>query len=227
MSFRHTFFLAVVIALASSAHADDLTDLFPKLPASVFEKWAGEDPKPIVDPANRSKLVTAKAGDLEAVSATLGLRDVVVDSKNGYLRFDSSGDGEGTVFTMTFWKCADGSKLLGAAIESWNNVSNDTAHISFWRVRDGKLAEVTKEFLPDITLAKFHDKHTDKVKAAAAQGFRWWWKLPQKGTSILIEAPSLENMEEFEMLATPDHAYEGRWDGKVFKWVPVKPKARE
>lgn len=222
MFFRACHVAVLCAAVVSSACADDLAAIFPKLPASVFEKWAGEDPKPIADPANRAKLVAAKPDALADTASAFALRDAVVDEKNGFLRFGSNGDGEGDIFTMTFWKCSDGSKLVGVAIEHWSNVANDTSHISFWRARDGKLTEVTAEILPDLTLAGFFDKHADKVKLASADGFRWWWKLPQKGTTVRLEAPSLELLDEYADLARPDHAYEGRWDGKKFTWVKVK-----
>lgn len=224
MSLRFLPVAAVAfIASASFARADDLAELFPKLPASVFENWVGEDPKPIADPANRTRLFAATGDARDTLATEFGLRDVKVDEKNGFFSFDSNGDGEGAIFTMTFWKAKDGTKLVGVAIEQWTNVANDTAHISFWRVRDGKFTEATKEILPDIRLANFFDKHPDKVKAAATDGFRWWWKLPQKGTTIRLVAPSLELMDEYADLAQPDHAYEGRWDGKAFTWVKVKP----
>ncbi len=219
--------IVLFIASASSALADDLTDFFVKLPAVAFTEWAGEDPKPVADPANRARLLAATGEGREAIATELGLRDVKVDGKNGYLSFNSNGDGEGTIFTMTFWKCADGSKLVSAAIEKWTNVANDTSYIAFWRVKDGSFTEVTKDILPDITLAGFYDKHPEKVKAAAADGFRWWWKLPQKGTSIRLEAPALELMDEYADLAQPDRAYEGRWDGKVFTWVKVKAAKKD
>lgn len=207
---------------AFCSRAGELAELFPKLPASVFAKWAGEGAKPIADAANRIRLVAAGGDAGKSIAAELRLRDFALDERNGFLRFGSESDGEGTVFTMALWKCTDGSKLAGAAIEHWSNVTNETAHITFWRVRDGKLADVTAEMLPEVTLAKFYEGHADKVRTAAAEGFRWWWKLPQKGTTIRIEAPSLENLDDYAALAKPDHAYEGRWDGKAFRWVRVK-----
>lgn len=218
---------AVVLASLSSVRADDLAELFPKLPASVFEQWVGEDPKPIADAANRTRLMAATGDARDMLATDFGLRDVKVDEKNGFLSFDSNGDGEGVIFTMTFWKAKDGAKLVGVAIEQWTNVANDTAHISFWRVRDGKLTEATKEVLPDVALTNFFDKHPEKVKAAATDGFRWWWKLPQKGTTIRLEAPSMELIDEYADLAQPDHAYEGRWDGKSFTWVKVKAAKKD
>lgn len=219
--------IIVLMALSSTAWADDLTDLFVKLPASAFTEWAGEDPKPIADSENRSRLLAATGDARTAIATELSLRDVVVDGKNGFLRFGSNGDGEGTIFTMTFWKCADGSKLVAAAIERWTNVANDTPAIVFWRVKDGGFKEVTKDILPDITLKNFYDKHANIVKAASADGFRWWWKLPQKGTTIRIEAPSLELLDEYADLAQPDHAYEGRWDGKAFTWAKVSAAKKD
>lgn len=226
MSLRFLPVAAVaLIATVSSVRADDLAELLPKLPASVFEAWGGEDPRPLLDPANRAKLVAAKGDALTEVATSLGLRDLIIDEKNGFLRFNSNGDGEGDIFNMTFWKCADGSRLVGAAIEHWSNITNGTSHISFWRVRDGKLTDVSKDILPDIPFAKFYgtDKKPDMVKAAAAEGYHWWWKLPQKGTTIRVEAPSMELIDEYADLAQPDHAYEGRWDGKAFTWAKVKP----
>lgn len=222
MLFRVSLSCLFIFTAAIRSQAGELAELFARLPASAFAKWAGGEPKRIADTANRARLVAAGGDAVKSVAVELGLRDFALDERNGFLRFGSETDGEGTVFTMALWKCADGSKLAGAAIEHWSNVTNETAQITFWRLRDGKLADVTAEMLPDVTLAKFYEGHADKVRAAAKEGFRWWWKLPQKGTTIRIEAPSLENLDDYAALAKPDHAYEGRWDGKVFRWAKVK-----
>ncbi len=222
MALRILAAFALFMAAAVSSRAGELAGWFSKLPGSVFAKWPGEDPKPIVDSANRARLAAAAPDAAKAVAAELGLRGFDLDEKSGFLRFESNSDGEGAVFTMALWKCDDGSKLIGAAIEQWSNVTNETPHISFWRVRDGKLAEATADILPALKLVSFFDGHQAKVKAAAGEGYRWWWKLPRKGTTIRIEAPSLENLDEYAELAKPDHAYEGRWDGRAFRWVKVK-----
>lgn len=216
--------LALLLVAALSARAaDDLATLFPRLPASVFGKWAGEDPKPIADPANRARLIAAKADAVRAISTELHIRDFTYDSRHGFLSFGSDGDGEGTTFTMALWKTKDGTPLLGVAIEQWSNVANDTRHISFWRLRDGQLTDVSAALLPKLTLASFYEGRADRVKAAAAENYRWWWQLPQHGTTIQLRAPSLENYDDHAALARPDHAYEGRWNGQTFTWVRVKP----
>ena len=217
--------LAVAFALIlSSADAGDLEDLFVQLPASCFAKW-GEDGAPLIAaPENRGRLVQAAPAALETCAAGLGLRNAVIDRQHGYLIFGSNTDGEGDVFTLSFWKCDDGSKLVGVTIEHWGTSTSDTIHVSFWRKTGERMRDVTDSFIPVIPLAKFYDKQPALVKAAAADGFHWRWMLPQRGTTIRVEAPSLQLLDEYAGLGDPAHAYEGRWDGKGFTWVRVDPK---
>ena len=213
--------------LGTPVFAADVKDVFVKLPASCFEEWGGEGEIPLANPAKRKALVEATGDKQKEIATEMSLRDVVIDTKNGFIKIESNGDGEGTIFTMALWNCADGSKLAGVAIEQWTNVANDTDHISFWQVQGDKLTDVTKDTLPDLTLTSFYDTRLDVVKKAQKDTFRWWWHLPQKGTTISVVAPAMDLIEEYESLTPADHAYEGRWDGKKFSWVKVKPKAVE
>ncbi|RBP36056.1 hypothetical protein DES53_1184 [Roseimicrobium gellanilyticum] len=218
----------VLATFTVPALALDVKDVFVKLPASCFDAWPGEDNSAIKDPAKRKVLINSPEDKVEEVGRPMLVWKVEADTKNGFIKIDSSGDGEGAVFTMALWNCKDGTKLAGVAIEQWTNVANDTDHISFWKVDGDKLTEVTKDILPDLNLSSFYsDKRQELVKKAAKDNFRWWWHLPQKGTTIDVSAPAIELIEEYEPLANPDHAYEGRWDGKKFTWVKVKPKAIE
>lgn len=219
--------LVVLVQYLPSVQAADVRDIFVRLPVSALEKWPGEGDIPLHSAEKRKALASATGDKQQELALTMSLRDVVMDTKNGFIKIDSNGDGEGAVFTMAVWNCADGTKLAGVAIEVWTNVANDTPVVTFWRVKDDKLTEVTKDILPDLTLASFYDTRLDVVKKAQQDGFRWWWKLPQKGTTISVIAPSLENLQEYETLEKPEHAYEGRWDGKKFSWVKVKPKVQD
>jgi hypothetical protein len=219
----------LLLALScASAFALDVKDVFVKLPASCFDAWAGEENNPIKDPAQRKVLINTPEEKVEEVGRPMLVWKVETDTKNGFIKISSNGDGEGTIFTMALWNCKDGTKLAGVAIEQWTNVANDTDHISFWKLDGDKLTEVTKDILPDLNLTSFYsEKRQEVVKKAQKDNFRWWWHLPQKGTTVELTAPAIELIEDYEPLANPDHAYEGRWDGKKFTWVKVKPKARE
>lgn len=221
---------AVLVLAFSSAPvlALDVKDVFVKLPPSCFSDWPGEDNNPIKDPAQRKVLINTPEEKVDEVGRPMLVWKVEADTKNGFIKIDSGGDGEGAIFTMALWNCKDGTKLAGVAIEQWTNVANDTKHISFWKVEGDKLTEVTKDILPDLTLTSFyHEKRHELVKKAQEDHYRWWWHLPQKGTTMEVSAPAIELIEEYEPLANPDHAYEGRWDGKKFTWVKVKPKTIE
>ena len=223
MLFR-TLSLTVLLLSLPAAHADELGDIFLKLPGSCFEKWGENGPPPIATPANRTRLVQAAPGDIEKCAAELGLRNVVIDHQHGFITFGSNTDGEGDVFTLSFWKCDDGTRLVGITIDHWSTSTSDTSHVSFWRKAGERMLDVTDSFLPVIPLTKFFDRHPDAVKAAAADGFHWRWLLPQRGTTIRVEAPSLQLLDEYAVLGEPDHAYEGHWDGKGFTWARVDPK---
>lgn len=216
--------LAVFLLSLASAHADELGDIFIKLPGSCFEKWGEGGPPPIAMPENRARLAQAAPGDLEKCAAELGLRNVVIDRQHGFITFGSNTDGEGDVFTLSFWKCDDGTRLVGVTIDHWSSSTSDTAHVSFWRKSGEHVRDVTESFVPAIPLSKFFDKHAAEVKAAAADGFHWRWTLPQRCTTIRVEAPSLQLLDEYAVLGEPDHAYEGKWDGTGFTWVRVDPK---
>ncbi len=220
--------LCVLHLAASRANAapNDIKDVFVRLPAACFAQWAGEGEIPLADPAKRKALTAATGDQQQDLATAMSLREVVIDTKNGFLKVESNGDGEGMIFTMTLWNAADGTKLAGVAIERWTNVANDTPYIAFFRVKDDMLTDVSSGILPaQITLESFFDTNKDIVKAAAKDGFRWWWVLPRKGTTLEVKSPSMELIDEYAKLEKPDHAYEGRWDGKKFTWVKVKPKA--
>lgn len=212
------------LLLTSALSAADVKSVFAQLPASCFAEWPGEGDIQLADPQKRKALAAATGEARTSTATAMSLRDVIIDTKNGYIRLESNGDGEGSIFTMALWNCKDGTKLAGVAIERWTNVANDTPHISFWKVEGDTLTDVTKKHLPELTLTSFYDAREAQVKAASKGGFRWWWHLPQKGTTIELKAPSLDLMDEYAELENPDHAYEGRWDGTKFTWVKVKPK---
>lgn len=218
--------LAVIASalLLSSVRAGELEDFFIKLPASCFEKWGGDGVPLIASPENRRRLVQGPPAELNKRAADLGLRNAVIDSQHGFLTFGSNTDGEGDVFTLSFWRCDDLSRLVGVTIEHWSASTSDTPHVSFWRSAGGSLRDVTDNFIPVIPLTKFFDRHPGLIKAAAADGFHWRWTLPQQGTTIRVQAPAIQLLDEYAALGDPDHAFEGQWDGKGFTWVRVDPK---
>ena len=220
--------LALLFSLlwAAPVLSQDIVALFAAVPDKYLEPLTNATGKPL--PAARRTAIAEAAPERRAgVARADGLRDVVIDRSGGYLRLASDTDGEGVVLEATYWKQKDGARLLALAISSWTMSTEATEAVRFLRFNGPRCDDVTAATLPDLRISRFYAKRGPAVTAAERAGLVWRWTLPRKGTTILIEAPTLDDEPGMPAGGKPDFAFEMRWQGNGFESVRIPAPAEQ
>jgi len=205
---------------AAPVFSQDIVALFAAVPDKYLERLTDATGKPL--PAARRTAIADAAPERRAeVARAAGLRDVVIDRPGGYLRLASDTDGEGAVLEATYWKQKDGARLLALAISSWTMSTEATGSVHFLRFNGPRCEDVTAATLPDLRISRFYAKPGLAVTAAERAGLAWRWTLPRKGTTILIEAPAIQDEPGIPVGGKPDFAFEMRWQGNGFETARI------
>jgi hypothetical protein len=203
---KKVFVFSALLLLANIVAAQTLNSLFLQLPDSCLlpakESWY----KPL-NAAGRAALLKNGTYDLYEL--------IAFDPQNGYLRFLTATDGPGCVVEMTYWKLKSGAKLVGLNIVAADLLYRYTKRIFWLRYENGKWAECTSQYLPELQIESFYPPQ----KAPAApeiRQMRWYYSLPRLGVNITIYP--LE-MDDIETDSPPEAYYEMQWINERFQLV--------
>lgn len=205
----------------------DLPALFAALPAEFIPH--ADALTGLEVPAARVRLVKAKnATETKAALAALHADSWSSQPKNGYLKINSLGDGEGETLEAALWKRKDGSRLIGLHLQHWSAGPNHSVSVRLIELRNGQMRDVTTAQWPMPRLADFYReaKAANVPPGGLVEGD---WSLPQKGTTIVIH-PGKE--DEADMLgpdvkSDEDFLIELRWDGQKFAQKQLPRKQRK
>ncbi len=122
-----------------------------------------------------------------------------IDYKNAYMKFSSTGDGEGTYFEITYYIKKDKSKMIAVNNTYWN-MCCENSNLKFYTLKGKKWTEITKHVIPNIKLSEFIPESVYKglIKNDLINDPPIVVKLPQKGKTIkvMFEGNGFENATE-------------------------------
>lgn len=200
------FFLFIFWACLPCVNAQTLQTLFVSLPDSCFEPAHESWYKPL-DAAGRAALLKNKQYDTYKLS--------FADPKNGYLLFMTTSDGPGYELKMTYWKCADGSRLVALNIMASGMSFAYTKRLWFLHYLQGQWTDVSSRHLPELSLSDFYvpEQAPEKVETKA---MRWLFSLPQAGVNIAVHPPEADDESTG---SGPAWYYEMQWKSERFELV--------
>ncbi|WP_050027450.1 hypothetical protein [Verrucomicrobium sp. BvORR034] len=215
-----TLLLLTCVGMPATSHGQTVVDFFHLLPDQALKPWNeihGE-----LTPARRKALLSGDATAVTKAKEETHVREIHVDTKNGYLDFTSPGDGEGMNVHMTYWrekKQKDGACLIAVVIDGWSVASHSTDLIKFYRwapEAPKKLEDVSAQHIPALHAENFFKTTKEIGEEAEAAGLKWWWILPQKGTSIRIQGAEIGEDQLADKLGPPQYVYVLDWNGTDF-----------
>lgn len=180
-------FIFILLFKISSVKAQNIGELFMKVPNQYFKNTLTN--KPITNTIKQKLLATQKAE---------GFILNLYDARNGYLNFITDTDSESLAFVMTYWKFTDG--LLIAIVTQNSAICADiTSEITFLTYKNGQFQDVSKTFMPKLTLKSFEfdPKFAQEIKKFENHKNIAYWILPQKGKEIKIRSMIYECNDDF------------------------------
>jgi hypothetical protein len=178
---------AFIFFINISVFAQNIGELFMKVPNQYFKNTLTS--KQISNEVKQKLLSNQKAD---------GFWMNQYDAKNGYLNFITDTDSESLAFVMTYWKFTDG--LLIAIVTQTSAMCADiTSKITFLTYKNGQFQDVSKTFMPALTLKSFEfdPKFAQEVKKFENHKNIAYWVLPQKGKEIKIRTMTYECNDDF------------------------------
>ena len=107
-----------------------------------------------------------------------------LDLKNGYIEFQTVGDGEGNMFEMTYYKLDNDERIIALNIIGWGMCCEDSK-LRFYKIKSKEWIEITQSVLPIISLSAFYIE--DKITESAKSELFLRYYLPQKGKNIKVK----------------------------------------
>ena len=179
--------ILILLFKIGSVNAQNIGELFMKVPNRYFKNTLTN--KPISNEIKQKLLSTQKAD---------GFRMNQYDARNGYINFITDTDSESLAFVMTYWKFSDGF-LIAIATQTSAMCADITSEITFLTYKNGQFQDVSKTFMPALTLKSFEfdPKFAQEVKKFENHKNIAYWILPQKGKGIKIRSMIYECNDDF------------------------------
>lgn len=139
------------------------------------------------------------------------------DLRNGYLRMNSVGDGEGAYLEMCYWNCPDGGRLIAVNVGQWAMCCEEST-VSFFHFEADEWTRVPDP-MPAIQLSDFlKTGHENLQPALEAEDVYLAFQLPHEGKDIGVhfDVDSYE-YHSFEPPLEPDAQM--KWLDQFFEFV--------
>jgi hypothetical protein len=129
-----------------------------------------------------------KKGNAYAVESDERYSQIIIDDANGFLEFDDSGTGGGSIkFQLAIFKKASGKEIVAVNYYSYGDV-RENGTLKLYDASNG-MQDVTAELISDITVFEYEatkDIGTELSEWLGDRGGYTYFELPRKGTTIMM-----------------------------------------